>query len=73
MERDPSTLGFKSCHTIFSFFRLWNEGLMILSNSIFSLHLVFYLFLELELGCKLIDKAWESFHDVKVSDRALIW
>ncbi|KAK1274896.1 hypothetical protein QJS04_geneDACA011642 [Acorus gramineus] len=27
----------------------------------------------LEEGCKLIDKTWESFHDVKLSDRSLIW
>ncbi|KAL3723849.1 hypothetical protein ACJRO7_035941 [Eucalyptus globulus] len=27
----------------------------------------------LEEGCKLIDKAWESFHDVQVKDRSLIW
>ncbi|KAG6520800.1 hypothetical protein ZIOFF_017861 [Zingiber officinale] len=27
----------------------------------------------LEEGCQLIDKTWESFHDVKVSDRSLIW
>ncbi|XP_034889641.1 succinate dehydrogenase [ubiquinone] flavoprotein subunit 1, mitochondrial isoform X3 [Populus alba] len=27
----------------------------------------------LEEGCHLIDKAWESFHDVKVKDRSLIW
>lgn len=24
-------------------------------------------------GCQLIDKAWESFHDVKLQDRSLIW
>ncbi|KAK3011628.1 hypothetical protein RJ639_011130 [Escallonia herrerae] len=24
-------------------------------------------------GCQLIDKAWESFHDVKLKDRSLIW
>ncbi|XP_038986716.1 succinate dehydrogenase [ubiquinone] flavoprotein subunit, mitochondrial-like [Phoenix dactylifera] len=24
-------------------------------------------------GCQLIDKAWESFHDVKICDRSLIW
>lgn len=27
----------------------------------------------LEEGCQLIDKTWESFHDVKVQDRSLIW
>jgi succinate dehydrogenase (ubiquinone) flavoprotein subunit len=27
----------------------------------------------LEEGCQLISKAWESFHDVKLSDRSLIW
>ncbi|CAA6657596.1 unnamed protein product [Spirodela intermedia] len=27
----------------------------------------------LEEGCKLIDKAWESFHDVQIRDRSLIW
>ncbi|OIV94792.1 hypothetical protein TanjilG_13005 [Lupinus angustifolius] len=27
----------------------------------------------LEEGCQLIDKTWESFHDVKVEDRTLIW
>ncbi|KAI3714741.1 hypothetical protein L6452_21700 [Arctium lappa] len=27
----------------------------------------------LEEGCNLIDKAWESFHDVKLKDRSLIW
>ncbi|KAK6128442.1 hypothetical protein DH2020_037810 [Rehmannia glutinosa] len=27
----------------------------------------------LEEGCQLIDKAWESFHDVKLTDRTLIW
>ncbi|KAB5556870.1 hypothetical protein DKX38_007779 [Salix brachista] len=27
----------------------------------------------LEEGCQLIDKAWESFQDVKVKDRSLIW
>ncbi|KAJ6678612.1 SUCCINATE DEHYDROGENASE 2 FLAVOPROTEIN SUBUNIT [Salix viminalis] len=27
----------------------------------------------LEEGCHLIDKAWESFHDVKVKDQSLIW
>lgn len=27
----------------------------------------------LEEGCQLIDKAWESFHDVKLKDRSLIW
>ncbi|GFS36555.1 succinate dehydrogenase 1-1 [Actinidia rufa] len=27
----------------------------------------------LEEGCQLIDKAWESFHDVKLNDRSLIW
>ncbi|MCH88961.1 succinate dehydrogenase (ubiquinone) flavoprotein subunit, partial [Trifolium medium] len=27
----------------------------------------------LEEGCQLIDKTWESFHDVKVEDRSLIW
>uniref|UniRef100_A0A0E0E783 Succinate dehydrogenase [ubiquinone] flavoprotein subunit, mitochondrial n=1 Tax=Oryza meridionalis TaxID=40149 RepID=A0A0E0E783_9ORYZ len=27
----------------------------------------------LEEGCKLITKAWESYHDVKISDRSLIW
>ncbi|POO02543.1 Succinate dehydrogenase, flavoprotein subunit [Trema orientale] len=27
----------------------------------------------LEEGCNLIDKTWESFHDVKVKDRSLIW
>uniref|UniRef100_A5BGN3 Succinate dehydrogenase [ubiquinone] flavoprotein subunit, mitochondrial n=1 Tax=Vitis vinifera TaxID=29760 RepID=A5BGN3_VITVI len=27
----------------------------------------------LEEGCKLIDKAWESFHDVQLKDRSLIW
>ncbi|GJN24469.1 hypothetical protein PR202_gb12209 [Eleusine coracana subsp. coracana] len=27
----------------------------------------------LEEGCQLITKAWESFHDVKLSDRSLIW
>ncbi|KAF6166635.1 hypothetical protein GIB67_005497 [Kingdonia uniflora] len=27
----------------------------------------------LEEGCQLIDKAWESFHDVKLQDRSLIW
>ncbi|XP_010942844.1 succinate dehydrogenase [ubiquinone] flavoprotein subunit, mitochondrial isoform X2 [Elaeis guineensis] len=27
----------------------------------------------LEEGCQLIDKAWESFHDVKIRDRSLIW
>ncbi|PVH31149.1 hypothetical protein PAHAL_9G067400 [Panicum hallii] len=27
----------------------------------------------LEEGCELISKAWESFHDVKISDRSLIW
>ena len=25
------------------------------------------------LGCELISKTWESFHDVKLSDRSLIW
>jgi succinate dehydrogenase (ubiquinone) flavoprotein subunit len=24
-------------------------------------------------GCELIDKTWESFHDVKLKDRSLIW
>lgn len=24
-------------------------------------------------GCALIDKVWESFHDVKIHDRSLIW
>ncbi|KAG2301004.1 hypothetical protein Bca52824_029655 [Brassica carinata] len=24
-------------------------------------------------GCQLIDKAWESFEDVQVRDRSLIW
>ena len=24
-------------------------------------------------GCQLIDKAWDSFHDVKLKDRGLIW
>ncbi|RWW17011.1 hypothetical protein GW17_00019084 [Ensete ventricosum] len=28
---------------------------------------------EFILGCQLIDKAWESFHDVKIRDRSLIW
>ncbi|MCI61936.1 putative succinate dehydrogenase, partial [Trifolium medium] len=23
--------------------------------------------------CQLIDGAWESFHDVKLKDRSLIW
>ncbi|KAK4393664.1 Succinate dehydrogenase [ubiquinone] flavoprotein subunit, mitochondrial [Sesamum angolense] len=27
----------------------------------------------LEEGCLLIDKAWDSFHDVKLKDRSLIW
>ncbi|CAA3021135.1 succinate dehydrogenase [ubiquinone] flavo subunit 1, mitochondrial [Olea europaea subsp. europaea] len=27
----------------------------------------------LEEGCQLIDKAWESFYDVKLKDRSLIW
>ncbi|KAF6134101.1 hypothetical protein GIB67_035655 [Kingdonia uniflora] len=27
----------------------------------------------LEEGCQLIDKAWESFHGVKLQDRSLIW
>ncbi|GJN23140.1 hypothetical protein PR202_gb10762 [Eleusine coracana subsp. coracana] len=27
----------------------------------------------LEEGCELISKAWKSFHDVKISDRSLIW
>ncbi|KAJ1419031.1 Fumarate reductase/succinate dehydrogenase, FAD-binding site [Sesbania bispinosa] len=27
----------------------------------------------LEEGCQLIDKTWESFHDVKLKDRSLIW
>ncbi|KAI5684202.1 hypothetical protein M9H77_05430 [Catharanthus roseus] len=27
----------------------------------------------LEEGCQLIDKAWESFHEVKLDDRSLIW
>ncbi|KAJ0888760.1 putative succinate dehydrogenase (quinone) [Helianthus annuus] len=27
----------------------------------------------LEEGCNLIDKAWESYHDVKLKDRTLIW
>ncbi|KAF7008530.1 hypothetical protein CFC21_023272 [Triticum aestivum] len=27
----------------------------------------------LEEGCQLISKAWESYHDVKISDRSLIW
>ncbi|KAL8250858.1 hypothetical protein R6Q59_034551 [Mikania micrantha] len=27
----------------------------------------------LEEGCNLIDKAWESYHDVKLKDRSLIW
>ncbi|KAF5961048.1 hypothetical protein HYC85_002257 [Camellia sinensis] len=27
----------------------------------------------LEEGCQLIDKAWKSFHDVKLKDRSLIW
>ncbi|PWZ15599.1 hypothetical protein Zm00014a_001827 [Zea mays] len=27
----------------------------------------------LEEGCELISKTWESFHDVKLSDRSLIW
>ncbi|RLN39564.1 hypothetical protein C2845_PM01G26480 [Panicum miliaceum] len=27
----------------------------------------------LEEGCELISKAWESFHDVKISDKSLIW
>ncbi|KAL0343300.1 UNVERIFIED_CONTAM: Succinate dehydrogenase [ubiquinone] flavoprotein subunit, mitochondrial [Sesamum angustifolium] len=27
----------------------------------------------LEEGCQLIDKAWDSFHDVKLKDRSLIW
>ncbi|KAF2570101.1 hypothetical protein F2Q70_00000753 [Brassica cretica] len=27
----------------------------------------------LEEGCQLIDKAWESFEDVQVKDRSLIW
>ncbi|OEL26224.1 Succinate dehydrogenase [ubiquinone] flavoprotein subunit, mitochondrial [Dichanthelium oligosanthes] len=27
----------------------------------------------LEEGCELISKAWETFHDVKISDRSLIW
>ncbi|KAF8409957.1 hypothetical protein HHK36_002476 [Tetracentron sinense] len=27
----------------------------------------------LEEGCQLIDKAWESFHDVQLKDRSLIW
>ncbi|XP_020217301.1 succinate dehydrogenase [ubiquinone] flavoprotein subunit, mitochondrial [Cajanus cajan] len=27
----------------------------------------------LEEGCQLIDKTWESFHDVKLEDRSLIW
>ncbi|KAJ9562025.1 hypothetical protein OSB04_007185 [Centaurea solstitialis] len=27
----------------------------------------------LEEGCDLIDKAWESYHDVKLKDRSLIW
>ena len=25
------------------------------------------------LGCELISKTWESFHDVKHSDRSLVW
>jgi len=25
------------------------------------------------VGCHLIDKAWESFHDVKIRGRSLIW
>lgn len=25
------------------------------------------------IGCKLIDKAWESFNDVQIRDRSLIW
>ncbi|KAH9602224.1 hypothetical protein KSS87_000199 [Heliosperma pusillum] len=25
------------------------------------------------VGCQLIDKAWDSFHDVQVKDRSLIW
>lgn len=24
-------------------------------------------------GCQLIDKTWESFHDVQLKDRGLIW
>ncbi|CAN1225206.1 Succinate dehydrogenase [ubiquinone] flavoprotein subunit 1, mitochondrial [Linum perenne] len=27
----------------------------------------------LEEGCQLIDKTWESFHDVQLKDRSLIW
>ncbi|CAI0420006.1 unnamed protein product [Linum tenue] len=27
----------------------------------------------LEEGCQLIDKAWDSFHDVQLQDRSLIW
>ncbi|CAA2961143.1 succinate dehydrogenase [ubiquinone] flavo subunit 1, mitochondrial isoform X2 [Olea europaea subsp. europaea] len=27
----------------------------------------------LEEGCQLIDRAWESFYDVKLKDRSLIW
>ncbi|CAL9056772.1 unnamed protein product [Musa banksii] len=27
----------------------------------------------LKEGCQLIDKAWESFHEVKIRDRSLIW
>ncbi|RLN03780.1 hypothetical protein C2845_PM13G00830 [Panicum miliaceum] len=27
----------------------------------------------LEEGCEQISKTWESFHDVKLSDRSLIW
>ncbi|KAK4416559.1 Succinate dehydrogenase [ubiquinone] flavoprotein subunit, mitochondrial [Sesamum alatum] len=27
----------------------------------------------LKEGCQLIDKAWDSFHDVKLKDRSLIW
>jgi len=27
----------------------------------------------LVVGCHLIDKAWESFHDVQIRDRSLIW
>jgi len=27
----------------------------------------------LSAGCQLIDKTWESFGNVKVADRGLIW
>ncbi|KAG9131077.1 hypothetical protein Leryth_006822 [Lithospermum erythrorhizon] len=27
----------------------------------------------LEEGCQLIDKVWKSFHDIKLTDRTLIW